>query len=124
VITFFFIPEYLSPSFSLLFSPYDEPLADEIEANRLFNFPEERSCHFIFILGTLYTSLINPPRERNLPLSFPSRQGRRNEESCEFAWDFEEGLETENGGTSSGARRVEGLASSRGFTLLTGYRDV
>ncbi|KYN01192.1 RNA-binding protein Musashi like protein Rbp6 [Cyphomyrmex costatus] len=57
----------------------------------------DRSCHFIFILGTLYTSLINPPRERNLPLSFPSRQGRRNEESCEFAWDFEEGLENESG---------------------------
>lgn len=29
----------------------------------------ERSCHFIFILGTLYTSLINPPRERNPELS-------------------------------------------------------
>lgn len=88
----------------------------------------ERSCHFIFILGTLYTSLINPPRERNPELSHSLLD---KEESCEFAWDFEEGLGTENAregeggrGSSSGARRVEGLASSWGFALLTGYRDV
>lgn len=42
----FFIPEYLCLSFSLLFSPYDEPLADEIEANRLFNFREILPFYF------------------------------------------------------------------------------
>lgn len=46
MITSFFIPEYLSPSFSLLFSPYDEPPAVEIEAYRLFNFREIPPFYF------------------------------------------------------------------------------
>lgn len=48
----------------------------------------ERSRYFIFILGTLYTSLINPPRERNLSRSFPSRQGRRKRRKLRVCMGF------------------------------------
>lgn len=49
----------------------------------------EIPCHFIFIPETLYTSLINPPREKPyLPYSPSMENVETKNVRCEFAWGW------------------------------------
>lgn len=82
----------------------------------------EIPCHFIFIPETLYTSLINPPREKPYLSHSPSVENVETKSAASLHGVEEElGTRKREGSRIQERRRMEGLV---GFALLTGYRDV
>lgn len=81
----------------------------------------EIPCHFIFIPETLYTSLINPPREKPYLPHSPSMENVETKNASLHGVEEELGTRRKRGSRIQERRRMEGLA---GLALLTGYRDV